>query len=63
VQSYASDLTFYVSVICSNDMLWDYFIHVCKGPPSFAIFNLGYTACFFNFVFVSDVLRNVSNFL
>ena len=44
-------------------MLWDYFIHVCKGPPSFAIFNLGYTACFFNFVFVSDVLRNVSNFL
>jgi len=43
-------------------MSWDYFVHVGNnGPPSFAFLTLGYIACFllFNFLFASDILRNV----
>jgi len=43
-------------------MSWDYFVHVCHGPLSFAIFDLG-VDCLLNFLFASDVLRNVSRVL
>jgi len=42
-------------------MPWDYFVHLDNnGPPSFAFLTLGYFACLlFNFLFASDILRNV----
>jgi len=29
----------FCNICCSTEMPWDYFVHVCHGPPSFAIFD------------------------
>ena len=45
-------------------MSCDYFVHVCNAPPLHLLFlTLGYIACFSNFLFASDVFRNVPHFV
>jgi len=39
------------------------YVHVCRGPPSFAIFDFGVCYLLFQFLFASDLLHNVLLFV